>query len=472
MWRQIALLVALVTAGCADASKAPPAAEPAAGPPAAPLAVAAAASCTERARLALAGNDAERLGLVLDAAVPGAVDNDLGLPRAVGETAAPCVLRVAAPRPLPTAGAVVLAREPVTGRYADGARTQPNPEHERLRHALRTAERARGGTVDLYRTGEPMADLVGGLVELGVAGVELLTREGRLAQLRAALAATPETLTVPRERTYRYEILTVEARRAAELRVTLVDRRGGAPRAATSRVEETRRLRVAEGRRADDLAAAPGDLLDGLAAVEAWRRRGPPLLASAALAHLLEVGSATTAADPSVPPEPAAGATRWPGLLTLRGAAGATLAVRIAAGQLVADARALGPSDVAELVDAAGRRSLALVRARSADGLALLATSLDGPPAELGEAVAGPARLIGPGRAGRPAIRDGQLVVDLDGGLLWSGDPGDGVIVVGDKVVALQRAAGGPIAPLRGPAAAVLSAGGAMLPARAPASPR
>ncbi len=472
MRRWLALLAMIVTAGCVDAPVVPATPEPAAGPLAAGVAVPADASCFERARVALAGSVGEGPGLVLDAAVPDAVDNDLVLPRAAGADAGRCVLQVGPPRPVPTAAATVVAREPVVGYHAAGERTRPNPEHERLRRKLQAAERGRVGSVDLARTGEPFTDLVGGLIELGIAGAELLTREQRLAELREALAATPETLAAPRAQAYRYAVLTVAARRAAELRVALVDRRTGAARHATSRVEETRRLRVAEGRRADDLAAAPEHLLDGLAAVEAWRRRGPPLRVSDALAHLLEVGVATPAAEPPVVPEPAAGPVVWPGLLTLRGAAGTALAVRIGPGSLVADAGALGRSDLAEVTDAEGRHSRALVRSRSGDGRALLATSLDGPAVVLGAPRAGPARLLVPDAEGGLVVHEGQLVADLDGGLLWSGDGANGVIVVGDKVLALLSGPGGRVAPLLGVAAEALSASAATPPRPAPASRR
>ena len=450
MWRRCALLAAgLVAAGCAAV---PPAVEPAASPPPRP-AIAVEASCAARARRALAGPGADGLGLVLDSAVADAVDNDLGLPGAAADSAAPCVLRIGPPTALPSPAATLLGRARVVGHHQAGEAVRANREHARLRRELSAAERGRVGTVDLARTGEPLADLVGGLIELGVAGAEMLTREARVARLRAELAAIPAKLAEPRWRAYPYELLTVEAHRAAELPVALLDRRSGAAWRATSQVAESRRLRVAEGRRPDDLAAAPADQLDGLAAVEAWRQRGPPLRVSAALAHLLEVGTdavAPAGASGSTPLGPALGADLRAGLLTLRGAAGTTLAVRIAAGLVVGDAQALGRSDVAQLVDGQGRRGLALVRSRSSDGLAILTTGLAGAALRLVQARPGPARLPVLAEGGGLMAHDGQLLGDRAGRLLWSGEGRVGVVVAGEGVVGLRVGDGSRVIPLAG----------------------
>ena len=308
------------------------------------------------------------------------------------------------------------------------------------------------------RTGEPTADLIGAALGLVIAGAEHLAGRAEAAELRRRLAATPATVSVPKERAYAYEAVTVEAARAARVRLALLDRRSGRAREALSHVDETRRLRIERGRRPDDAAGPlPTGALGGMADVTAWQEGAPPLRLSALVRHVLEVGSPVADAGdildrwaavgdvaPAAGPTAAAAAADAivpdqvrQALFTVRGAVGSGTGVGIGPGRLVVAATPLGRSDLAEIVDARGRDGRALVR-RRAGGVALLETSLDGPFIGLAKASPGPALLLDL-TGDSPALSSGRLLARDGDGLLWladgDGGPADGIVLV-DGLVA------------------------------------
>jgi hypothetical protein len=418
------------------------------------------ADCAAAARLALDNAAPARLGLrVVGGAA--AIENDLAPAITADAAGPPCLLLVAAPEPLPPRPRRIVGREAVRSAHADGTRRVPNPEYRELRRALAEAERS-GDEADtnVRWTGDPGVDLVGSLAELVVRGVDRLARDGDAAALRERLAATPETLEAPRSRAYRYELVEIDAARRGATRAALVDTRRGTVRAALSRAEERRRFRLAEGRRADDVADPPAGLqdLDGL---DRWERAPPTFRLSTLLAHLLAVADerpgdaegvlaawradATNVVDGAGPAPRLAAIDR--GVVEVHGAGGAGAGFYIAPERVVTLARLVEGSDLARVGQAPGHDGLALVERRDpAQGLALLRVPMPGQPLELGRRGSGEGRAQAAftGAGGATTLR-GRLVVDTGSAghrLYWQGDegaapPAGAAILAGDAVAAI-----------------------------------
>jgi hypothetical protein len=473
--RVLTLALPLALAACAAPTDgAPPGPAPARQPPEdehedpwrRPLEDAAAPQgCAVVARRALGGGGGAALALRLvgDA---GAVDDDLGL---AGDAAAPCLLVVAAPEALAPGPRRILGRETVRARHADGVREIPNPEHRELKRALAKAERGDDDDLDIRKTGDPAADLVGTLVELLVRGVGAIGREQEAAELRTKLSATPETLEEPRTRAYSYEQVGVEAVRRAETRAALVDTRRGTLREALSRAEERRRFELAEGRRADDLGPPPGP---DLAAIARWERQPPPVRVSTLLAHLLALqgerpgdlagllagwsGDVAPAA-PAVAMAETAESAR--GVVAVKGAGGAGAGFLVAAGRVLTLERLVAGSDLARVAAGPEREAFAVVERRDlASGLALL--RVPGEEAALALAPAGAgeqaAAIFFDGERIRTVT--GRLVEDAPSGrLYWQGEaaPPMGAPILGEGGVVAIALESGELGTLALPAAAI-----------------
>ncbi len=299
------LLVACAGSGsvATDVAALPAAVEPAAGPAAAEAATGwpKAASCSALVQqLATLGPAARRdldpltapIALVGVGEQAPRLERDLPIPVAATATAAPapCLLLVGAPMALPAAADRVLDQRIVRSTYQDGSKRRRNPEHQALERDLAAAKRAPGDDIDVFRTGDPMLDLIGTLAGGVLGGIGQFGAEREIGDLETALAATPAYLEQPTESAYRYDLVELEAERRASLPVALFDRAGGTTTAIDLTRAERRLFALANDRRPQDLqpSPVPGAALVTTATLAAWRAGSPTLATSALVEHIAE----------------------------------------------------------------------------------------------------------------------------------------------------------------------------------------
>ncbi len=286
-----------------DLAARPAAVEPAGGPATAPVAAAwpEAASCSALVRaLATLGPAARRDldPLTAPVALVGVgpqelrLERDLPIPVAATATGAtaPCLLLVGAPAALPAAADRVLDQRVVHSTYQDGSKRRRNPDHQALERDLAAAKRAPGDEFDVFRTGDPMLDLIGTLAGGVIGGIGQFGAEREIRELETALAATPAYLEQPTESAYRYDLVELEAERRARLPVALFDRASGTAIAIDVTRAERQLFALANDRRPQDLQPppVPGAALVTTATLAAWRAGSPTLTTSALVEHLAE----------------------------------------------------------------------------------------------------------------------------------------------------------------------------------------
>lgn len=299
------LLVACAGFGpdATDLSALPAAVEPAGGPAAEPTASPwpEAATCSALVQQLAALGPAARRDLdplTAPVALVGVGPQELrlgrDLPIPVVATAtgasAPCLLLVGAPAALPAAADRVLDQRVVHSTYQDGSKRRRNPDHQALERDLAAAKRAPGADVDIFRTGDPMLDLIGTLAGGVIGGIGQFGAEREIRELETALATTPAYLEQPTEAAYRYELVELEAERRARQPVALFDRTGGTAIAIDVTRAERQLFALANDRRPQDLqpSPVPGAALVTTATLAAWRAGSPTLTTSALVGHLAE----------------------------------------------------------------------------------------------------------------------------------------------------------------------------------------
>ena len=198
----------------------------------------------------------------------------------------------------------ILGHERVRSAYRTSAAGRPNPEYRRLQEQLRDLERADAPGV--LATGDPGLDLIGLVAGSVLDGITAAVDQHQADALRRRLADTPARLDEVDWEPYSFEVTTLEAARAGGVRAFLVDRRTGDVFALEDSLRETRRFRVAQGRRARDrgLLEGGGDGLVDPADVAAWEQSG----VRPGLISLLAALPSEPSASAVPPPELAAAA--------------------------------------------------------------------------------------------------------------------------------------------------------------------
>ncbi|MGD9508691.1 MAG: hypothetical protein AB7I59_04240 [Geminicoccaceae bacterium] len=185
-----------------------------------------------------------------------------------------CALLVEIGRSTRTSPRRIVAHERIRSVYRSSASGRVNPEHRRLQAELRQIER--GGGAEILATGDPGLDLIGLLAGSVLNGISATLDAQRIRTLRERLAATPARLEEAAWEPYSFEVSTVEAARAGKVRAVLLDRATGDVFPFEETVAETRRFRVAQGRRARDrgLLEGGGDGLVDSEVVAVWEQAG------------------------------------------------------------------------------------------------------------------------------------------------------------------------------------------------------
>lgn len=304
------LVVIMAVAGCVSAPPVEPPtfdhpprrSEPAAAAPAL-LSWPAITGCRELATALAALPAAERarldrsqapLGVTIHAlgGAPSAVAGDLPLPPDDGLRR--CALIVAIEPNGEDSPRRLLAHERVRSAYRASATGRANPEHRRLQAELRALERDEGPGI--LATGDPGLDLIGLVAGSILDGISAAIDAQRANTLRQRLASTPARLEEGAWEPYSFEVETVEATRSGKVRAFLLDRTTAVVFPLEETVGQTRRFRVAQGRRARDrgLLEGGGDGLVDAEDVTVWEQEGIQPDVAALLAAL--------------PPQPAASA--------------------------------------------------------------------------------------------------------------------------------------------------------------------
>jgi hypothetical protein len=238
------------------------------------------AECRELATALLAIPAAERarldpaeapLGTTIRVADPGwDLAGDLSLPHDDGLRR--CALIVEIDRGAPAAPRRVLAHERVRSVYRASAAGRPNPEYRRLQAELRRVEGDEAPAV--LATGDPSLDLIGLVAGSVLDGIAAAVDAHHASAIRDRLASTPARLGEVAWEPYSFEVTTVEATRSGSVRAFLLDRGTGGVFPLEETLHETRRFRVAQGRRARDrgLLEGGGDGLVDPDEVTAWEQ--------------------------------------------------------------------------------------------------------------------------------------------------------------------------------------------------------
>jgi hypothetical protein len=202
----------------------------------------------------------------------GGVTGDLPLPP--DDQLRRCALIVESDASAPAAPRRMLAHERVRSVYRASAAGRANPEHRRLQAELRDIEQDEGP--EILATGDPGLDLIGLVAGSVLDGISTALEGQRARALRERMAATPARLEEVTWEPYGFEVATVEASRSGKVRAVLVDRASGDAFPLEETVVETRRFRVAQGRRARDrgLLEGGGDGLVDLEDVAVWEQAG------------------------------------------------------------------------------------------------------------------------------------------------------------------------------------------------------
>jgi len=230
-------------------------------------------------------------------------ERDLPIPFSASATAAPdpCLLLIGAPRALPAAVDRVLDQRVVRSTYQDGSRRRRNPDHQALERDLAAAKRAPAEDFDVFRTGDPMLDLIGTLPGGVLGSIGQFGAEREISDLETALAATPAYLEQPTESAYRYELVELEAERRSSLPAALFDRANGTSIALDLTRAERQLFALANDHHPRDLqpSPVPGAALVTTATLAAWRAGSPTLTTSALVEHIAAAIADGAAARPA-----------------------------------------------------------------------------------------------------------------------------------------------------------------------------
>ncbi|MEK0085464.1 hypothetical protein [Benzoatithermus flavus] len=246
-----------------------------------------------KAPLALAVVD--RGALLPEATASQAVTLDIPLPVVAGPDAMrafACIVLLERSGSARAAPRRMVDHTIVRSTYRRGLERTPNPDYATLQRRVRELDRWDG--VDVMPTGDPGIDLIG----LAVGGIlDVLgsaQRAKERAEAKAALAATPASLTEPVWEPYTYEVATVEAQRTGWLRAALLDRGEGRSWSLRREAQEARTFRVASHRspKDRDLLENRGGTVVTPADVGLWESGGLRPAVSQVLTMLAETARA------------------------------------------------------------------------------------------------------------------------------------------------------------------------------------
>lgn len=295
----------------------------------------------------------------------------------------------------------LLGREQVVSARIVGTRDMANPAYEAARARVRQAEqRAReqqGGAQ--IRSGDPLLDLVGGLVGLVLEGVTQSRADAEVVAATDALEQTPTRLVERDLAPYDYTRTRLRATRAAVQPVALLDRRLGIVWRAQVPFRESREFHLSEGLHERDhqaeqvlrMAGSRDDaerwaagsvrmslraLIEDLVATADIAESGATLDAMLGAGRAERIATIERELDIAREPHLAPGVDDRQGaaLLRVRGRGGEGAGFRISEAKAVTSLDAVGAGSVVDVWDAAGRRAAVLVERRDPSrGLALLA---------------------------------------------------------------------------------------------------